>query len=514
MTTTDSDAGKEISADQAELATSETQGPDEAYYTACVAALTPAEQKRIIRRIDIRLVSMLGFLYAISLMDRNNTGIAQIAGMSVDLNMAIGNRYSIVVLIFFVPYVIFQPPSTALLRKIGPKTFLSVTTLIWGLSTIASGFVKTWTDLIPLRIVLGICEAGFFPGCAYLLSCWYPRYDLQKRNAAFYLIGTTLSAFTGILAFGFSQLDGNGSGPTWWGRITSPAGDKDVVHGEGVAGWRWIFILQGVLTCVVAVATYLFTLGFPDIPEKVWGFSMTEKENAFVVARLELDRKDTAPTRFRIGEYLAHALDLKIWGFAALFGLTTVNTYSIAYFLPLILKNGMGFSTAASQCLIAPPYVAAGILMYTMAHLSDKYRVRSPFILICGCLLLIGIPLLGLTKNVGVRYFGAFVTTAACNATVPCILTWQANNIRGQWKRALCSATLVGTGGIGGIIGTTVFRSQDAPEYRLGTYVTLGSSALLIIVTLLLDLKFIRANKRAAAGGAPIGGLEGFRYTL
>ncbi|KAK2799595.1 hypothetical protein FQN50_008433 [Emmonsiellopsis sp. PD_5] len=510
MTTTDSDAGKEVSADQVELAASEAQGPDEAYYTACVAALTPAEQKRIIRRIDIRLVTMLGFLYAISLMDRNNTGIAQIAGMSVDLDMATGNRYSIVVLIFFVPYVIFQPPSTALLRKIGPKTFLSVTTLIWGLATISSGFVKTWTDLIPLRIVLGICEAGFFPGkfkpsivtrwitrrltlhspagCAYLLSCWYPRYDLQKRNAAFYMIGTTLSAFTGILAFGFSQLDGNGSGPTWWGRITSPAGDK-VVHGEGVAGWRWIFILQGVLTCIVAVATYLFTLGFPDIPEKVWGFSMTEKENAFVVARLELDRKDTAATKFRIGEYLAHAFDLKIWGFAALFGLTTVNTYSIAYFLPLILKNGMGFSTAASQCLIAPPYVAAGLLMYS-------------------------IPLLGLTKNVGVRYFGAFITTAACNATVPCILTWQANNIRGQWKRALCSATLVGTGGIGGIIGTTVFRSQDAPEYRLGTYVTLGSSALLIIVTLLLDLKFIRANKRAAAGGAPIGGLEGFRYTL
>ncbi|PGG97763.1 hypothetical protein GX51_07144 [Blastomyces parvus] len=514
MATTDSDSGKDVSADKVELAMSETQGPDEAYYNACVAAVTPAEQKSIVRRIDLHLISMLGFLYAISLMDRNNTGIAQIAGMSDDLEMAKGNRYSIVVLIFFIPYVIFQPPSTALLRKIGPRTFLSITTLVWGLATIAAGFVKTWTDLIPLRIVLGICEAGFFPGCAYLLSCWYPRYDLQKRNAAFYMIGTTMSAFAGILAFGFSQLEGNGSGPTWWGRIISTVGDKVVVHGEGLAGWRWIFILQGVLTCIVAIAAYLFTPGFPDIPEKVWGFSMTHKENAFVVARLELDRQDTAPTKFNIGEYIAHAWDLKIWGFAALFGLTTVNTYSIAYFLPLILKNGMGFSTAASQCLIAPPYVAAGLTMYGMAYLSDKYRVRSPFILINGCLLLIGIPLLGFMENVGVRYFGAFLTTTACNATVPCILTWQANNIRGQWKRALCSATLVGTGGVGAIIGTTVFRSQDAPGYRPGTYVTMGSSVLLIIVTLLLDFKFIRANKRVAAGGAPIGGLEGFRYTL
>lgn len=127
---------------------------------------------------------------------------------------------------------------------------------------------------------------------------------------------------------------------------------------------------------------------------------------------------------------------------------------------------------------------------------------------------IIGLPLLGFTKNVAVRYVGAFITTTACNANVPCILTWQANNIRGQWKRALCSATLVGTGGIGGIIGTTVFRSQDAPAYRPGMYVTIAASALIIIVMLLLDLKFIRGNRRAAAGGKPIARLDGFRYTL
>lgn len=87
---------------------------------------------------------------------------------------------------------------------------------------------------------------------------------------------------------------------------------------------------------------------------------------------------------------MGNAYDLKIWGFAALFGLTTVNTYAIAYFLPLILKDGLGFSVAVSQCLIAPPYIAAGVAMYTMAYLSDKYRIRSPFIVFNGCLLLVG----------------------------------------------------------------------------------------------------------------------------
>jgi hypothetical protein len=94
------------------------------------------------------------------------------------------------------------------------------------------------------------------------------------------------------------------------------------------------------------------------------------------------------------------------------------------------------------------------------------------------------------------------------------VLTYQANNIRGQWKRALCSATLVGAGGIGGIIGSTVFRDQDKPGYKPGIYATMISGGLIIIITLAMTFKFYRANNRAEAGGKWIEGLEGFRYTI
>src|ERR1700710_1295427 len=108
---------------------------------------------------------------------------------------------------------------------------------------------------------------------------------------------------------------------------------------------------------------------------------------------------------------------------------------------------------------------------------------------------------MGYMKNVGVRYFGVFIAVSACNANVPAVLTWQANNIRGQWKRALCSATLVGAGGIGGIIGGTVFRTQDAPSYVPGIVACMIASGMIIIISLLLNLKFWMANKRAANGG-------------
>lgn len=483
-----------------------------------INAFSPEEQRRIIRKIDLRLVPTLGFMYCVSLMDRTNLGIAVVAGMGVDL-VLIGERYSIIVLLFFITYVLLQPPATVILRKIGPRLFLPVIVILWGATMVCFGFVKTWTDLLPLRLVLGIFEAGFFPGCAYLLSCWYPRYELQKRNAVFYLIGSMSSAFSGILAYGFSQLAGHGSGAAWMGEHHGPTKANPKARkyfGPGLAGWRWIFILQGVITIVVGLIGWYFIVDFPELAATK-GTSkkfLTEPEAAFVVARIEKDRHDAFPEEFKISKYLKNALDLKVWAFASLFGLTTTVTYAIAYFLPIILRSGMGFDVAMSQILIAPPYLYAAFVMYGMAWAGDKYHIRSPFVIANGVLALIGLGLLGYTKNVGVRYFGVFLATGAANANVPCVLTWQANNIRGQWKRALCSATLVGAGGIGGIIGGTVFREQDKPGYKPGILTCMLAAALIIVISLALDFKFMRANKRAAAGGKVIEGLQGFRYTL
>ncbi|ETN44038.1 uncharacterized protein HMPREF1541_10903 [Cyphellophora europaea CBS 101466] len=274
--------------------------------------------------------------------------------------------------------------------------------------------------------------------------------------------------------------------------------------------------MQGVLTCAVALVGFVTIVDFPEFASNSWlGMKfLTKAESDFVVARINKDRSDALAEPFQLGKYLKHGADLKVWAFAALCGLTTTITYAIAFFLPIILRDGMGFSVAAAQCLVAPPYVLAAIVMFGMAWFGDKWHIRSPFILANGILALIGLPLLGFASNVGVRYFGVFLATTAANANVPCVLTWQANNIRGQWKRALCSATLVGSGGIGGIIGSVVFRSQDAPEYRPGIYCTMTAAALIIIITLTLDFKFWRANKRVDDGGKSIEGLQGFKYTL
>ncbi|KAL1799157.1 hypothetical protein ACET3X_003194 [Alternaria dauci] len=487
---------------------------------AAITRYTPEEQKKIVRKVDLRLIPTLGCMYCVSLMDRTNLGVAMVAGMGVDLKLT-GERYSIVVLLFFITYVALQPPATVVLRKLGPRLFLPAIVIIWGAVMIGFGFVKEWHTLIPLRLLLGIFEAGFFPGSAYLLSCWYKRFELQKRNTVFFLIGMLSSAFSGILGYLFSLLSGHGFQAAYWlgphYGPTKKAPLTPVSYGPGLSGWRWIFILQGVITVVIGIVGWYFIVDFPELaakPSKTQKKFLNQDEVDFIVARIEEDRHDVVAEEFNLKSYLAGAMDLKVWGFALIFMFTTTITYAIAYFLPIILKDGMGFSPAAANCLIAPPYVFAAFVMLGFAWAGDKYHIRSPWVIANGILALIGLPMIGFSTNVGVRYFGVFLATAAANANVPCILTWQANNIRGQWKRALCSATLVGAGGIGGIVGGTVFRTQDAPSYVPGIIACMIATAMIIVISLLLNLKFWMANKRAANGGKIIEGLEGFRYTL
>lgn len=144
---------------------------------------------------------------------------------------------------------------------------------------------------------------------------------------------------------------------------------------------------------------------------------------------------------------------------------------------------------------------------YKSIKLTTSYsHIRGPLIIASATLAIVGLAIMGFTESVGARYFGVFLTCAGANTNIPQAMTFQANNIRGQWKRAFCSATLVGFGGIGGIAGSLVFRSQDAPEYHPGLYACIAASLLIIVVVLVLDTKFYFDNKKQASGNLVIEG--------
>lgn len=128
------------------------------------------------------------------------------------------------------------------------------------------------------------------------------------------------------------------------------------------------------------------------------------------------DNCNPQTTPFSIKKYLEAALDFKIWGYALVFFNTTTVTYALAYFLPIILRENMGFSVGEAQCLVAPPYAFGAIIMFGTGWFGDRFHVRGPVILFNMLLCLIGLPIMGFHKSAGVRYFGVFLVTAGANA--------------------------------------------------------------------------------------------------
>lgn len=159
-------------------------------------------------------------------------------------------------------------------------------------------------------------------------------------------------------------------------------------------------------------------------------------------------------------------------------------------------------------------YCFSFLLGFTESWISDKYNKRAHILLFNCFLEIIGIAVLGFAQQPYVRYFGAFLVTGGVNANVPASMTYQANNIVGQWKRAFASATMVAAGGIGGIIGVTVFRSQDAPEYVPGLVTCFLAVGVVIMSVTTTTIYFIVQNRKQAKEGKILEGVQGFRYTL
>lgn len=286
----------------------------------------------------------------------------------------------------------------------------------------------------------------------------------------------------------------------------------------GLGGWRWIFIIQGILTCCIAIASYWLLVDFPDSNRKTWKF-LGARERQWIVDRINADRSDSQIQKFNLKSFFKAGGDWKIWAYATIFFASTTITYALAYTLPLILVANLKFSVGEAQCLVAPPYVLAGIVMFTTGYIGDKYHVRGPIIIFNMILCLIGLPIMGWASSPAVRYFGVFLVTAGANSNIPATMSFQANNLRGQWKRAFCSATLVGFGGIGGIAGSLVFREQDKlTGYKPGMYACIACALLIIVMVVICDVAFYFQNKLADEGKVILESHEDssapdFRYT-
>lgn len=265
-----------------------------------VRNLTPEErehiEKALTRKIDLRILPMLIIIYIMNYLDRNNIAAARLAGLEDSKEEGgIGltsEQYLTALSILFVGYILMQIPSNLFLNKIGkPALYLPTVMIIWGVISAATAGAQSYGGLIAIRFFLGFVEAAYFPGCLFFLSCWYTRKELGFRTAMLYSGSLLSGAFSGLITAGISNgLDG----------------------ARGRRAWRWLFIIEGVITIFIAFVAYVVLPNFPRTTS--W---LTEEERQLATWRLEEDIGeddwiDSKNQTFFHGMKLAFQ-DVKMW---------------------------------------------------------------------------------------------------------------------------------------------------------------------------------------------------------
>ncbi|KAI9632398.1 MFS general substrate transporter [Dioszegia hungarica] len=432
---------------------------------------TEAEEKKLYRKIDLRILPILSFLYLLSFMDRGNIGNARLQGLEADLQMT-GNMYAISLSVYFISYGLFEVPANLALKKLTPRTWLAFITVCWGIVMTCMGLVQNWAGLVAVRLLLGIAEAGLYPGVIFYLSLWYPRHLYQTRVSIFFASATIAGSFSGLLAYGIGFMDGV----------------------RGYSGWRWIFILEGLLTVVAGFFAYFIIVDYPETAK-----FLTEDEKAWTIWVRSSDQGKYGEADHVTFKFIKDALsDWQIPLCLLNYFAIDVALYSVALFMPTIVSFGT-YTRPQVQLLTIPVYAVACAWVIICGILADRHRSRGLYMMINLVLIGIGFIIEITPAPYGVKYFALFLAASGAYAGLPNVVSWLSNNLAGQTKRGVGVATQIGVGNFIAIVSSNIYTADSAPRYITGHAVNLGFCALGLVTVPTYAFLLRRANKRKAA---------------
>ncbi|GAA6006725.1 hypothetical protein JCM11491_003158 [Sporobolomyces phaffii] len=418
-------------------------------------------EKRIVRKQDWRIMPLVCLCYLLNYLDRTNLGNARTLNSDrpgeslVETLHLKGLKYNIVVALFFVPYVLFEFPSNLALKYFSPSKWISRIMVSWGIVTICTAAVSSYTGLIVARIALGVAEAGFFPGIIYYLCFWYKSDERATRMSIFSASVAVAGAFGGLIATGVSYLSGKAS-----------------LH-----GWQWLFVLEGIPAVLVGIFVWF---ALPDYPETAK--FLTPEERAFATHRMGPFAPKGTDKHFDKQAAISCLKSWQFYVFAVCYFCMTNSLNTFGYFAPTIIAS-LGFKGPMGQLLTVFPNIFAFFVIIGNSWHSDRTRER-PMHILAGCaLVMTGYLLLAVVTHWGVRYMAVFFIGCTNSAIIP-FLAFRTATVTGATSTAIATGGIIAIANSAGIVAPFLFPSKDSPRYRMGNWVSfslVGVAALIVV---------------------------------
>ncbi|KAL3295561.1 high-affinity nicotinic acid transporter [Colletotrichum asianum] len=404
--------------------------PEEAGNASSSSTLIPDSQleKQVLRKLDLRLAPLFATLYSVAYLDRSNIGNAAVAGLTEDLGLS-GSQFSTAVSVFFATYVAFELPVVLAMRKLKPHRAISIMCFGWSVVTIGTAFTKRFGDLVAIRLLLGLCEAGFFPCLSLYITMVYKREEQGLRLAYLFTSVSLAGMFGGLIATAITKIG----------------------HSAGLRAWSWLYIIEGLIS-LLAVTWVWF--GLPNDPTRAKFWKPEERE---VMLAREAQRQEYLGSQvFEWKEVFNAFKDPKVYFTALIQFFQDIILYGFSTFLPSILRLDLGFTALEAQYLSIPVYFVGGLSFFTAAILGDKWRLRgtsTKFLLGLDVFAVVGYAiLLGVSNSPGIRYFACYLIAIPLYCGPGLNEIWINNNMAPHYRRATAIGLQQTIGNIAGIV--------------------------------------------------------------
>ncbi|KAK4174291.1 major facilitator superfamily domain-containing protein [Triangularia setosa] len=431
--------------------------------------------RRLLWKLDTRILPIFILLVLCSFLDRTNVGNAKVYNMDKELNLS-PLQYQQGLAAFYPLYIAGEIPSNLVLKKITPRIWIAFMTFLWGLFCLCLGFVHNFDQFIALRALLGLAEGGLFPAMVLYLSTIYTRSELALRIGVLYTSTSLSSGFGGLLA-----------------RAMGAIGDRG-----GLTAWRWIFVIEGLFTILCAVLTY-FVL--PNTLKTASFLSPKERQLA-IVRQAGVSNNQETHEKFSWTEVRrAFAYPLTWLTASAYFGLLSA-IYSIGLFLPTIILKLGPYTAHQAQLMTVPPYAVAAVMTLIVAFVSDRLRLRGIVMLFTVPVAIVGYAVIANISDAHpkVKYGMTIMMATGVYSSVPPNLAWLANNSAGHYKRATAAALQLAIANCGGILSVFLYPDADGPMFHRGHTIILGLLVAAWFLILANVLVCVKINKDKAHG--------------